>query len=132
MFTHRGLIRDSRANRLCANPHAHVMREGLTFEQIEGLLELQYRDAFSIMELKFWQDYRLRSSQRIQENANKFCFPSFSNQVFPHPSNDILIDLYVAGFKLQEHCFVQAMSRLFARWISCDHTFKSVANIGYK
>ena len=109
-----------------------LVDEGLTFEQIERLLELQYRDSFSIMELTFWGDYRLRSSQRIQENTNKFCFPSFSNQVFPHPSNDILIDLYVAGFKLQEHCFAQAMSRLLARWISCDHTFKSVANIGYK
>ena len=108
------------------------MDEGLAFEQIERLLELQYRDAFSIMELKFWRDYRLRSSQGIQENADNFCFPSFSNHVFPHPSNDILIDLYVAGFKLQEDCFAQAMSRLLARWMSCDHTFKSVANIGYK
>ena len=87
------------------------MDEGLTFEQIERLVELQYRDAFSIMELKFWRDYRrLRSSQGIQENADKFCFPSFSNHVFPHPSNDILIDLYVAGFKLQENCFVQAIN----------------------
>ena len=24
------------------------------------------------------------------------------------------------------------MSRLPARWMSCDHTFKSIANIGYK
>ena len=53
------------------------MDEGLAFEQIERLLELQYRDAFSIMELKIWRDYRLRSLQGIQENADKFCFPSF-------------------------------------------------------
>lgn len=65
-----------------------LVDEGLAFEQIERLLELQYRDAFSIMELKFWRDYRLRSSQGIQENADKVCFPSFSNHVFPHPSND--------------------------------------------
>ena len=83
------------------------------------------------MELKFWRDCRLRSSRGIQENTDKFWFPSFSNHVFPHPSNDLLIDLYVAGFKLQD-CFAQAMSRLPARWMSCDHTFKSVANIGYK
>ena len=54
-----------------------LVDEGLTFEQNERLLELQYRDAFSIMELKIWRDYRLRSLQGIQENADKFCFPSF-------------------------------------------------------
>ena len=102
-----------------------LVDEGLAFEQIERLLELQYRDAFSIMELKFWRDCRLRSSRGIQENTDKFWFPSFSNHV-------VLIDLFVAGFKLQEDCFAQAMSRLPSRWMSCDHTFKSVANIGYK
>ena len=108
------------------------MDEGLAFEQIERQLELQHRNAFSIMELKFWRDCRLRLSRGIQENTGKFWFPSFSNHVLPHPSDDLLIDLYVAGFKLQEDCFAQAMSRLPARWMSCDHTFKSVANIGYK
>ena len=74
----------------------------------------------------------MRSSRGIQENVDKFCFPSFSNNVFPHPSNDLLIDLHIAGFKLQEDCFAQAMSKLPAQWMSCDHTFKSVANTGYK
>lgn len=40
-----------------------LVDEGLAFEQIEQLLELQYCDAFSTMELKFWRDYQLRSSQ---------------------------------------------------------------------
>ena len=47
-------------------------------------------------------------------------------------SNDLLIDLNMAGCKMQEVKFAQAMSRQPARWISCDHTFKNVANIGYK
>lgn len=38
----------------------------------------------------------------------------------------------MAGCKMQEVKFAQAMSRQPARWISCDHTFKNVANIGYK
>ena len=33
-----------------------LVDEGLAFEQIERLRELQYRDAFSLMELKFWRD----------------------------------------------------------------------------
>ena len=73
-----------------------------------------------------------RSSRGIQDNTDKFWFPSFPNYVYPHPSNDLLIDLDGAGFKLQEDCFAQAMSRLPARWVTCDHTFKNVANIGYK
>ena len=85
------------------------------------------------MDSKFWCDYQLENHQGDQDIIKELrFFPSFSNNNFPHPSNDLLIDLYVAGCKMQEAKFAQAMSRQPARWISCDHTFKSVANIGYK
>lgn len=110
-----------------------LVDEGLAFNQIERLFESQYRDCFSSMECKFWCDYPLENHQGDQDIMKELrFFPSFSNNNFPHPSNDLLIDLYVAGCKMQEVKFAQAMSRQPARWISCDHTFKSVANIGYK
>ena len=110
-----------------------LVDEGLAFNQIERLFESQYRDCFSSMECKFWCDYPLENHQGDQDIMKELrFFPSFSNNNFPHPSNDLLIDLYVAGCKMQEVKFAQAMSRQPVRWISCDHTFKSVANIGYK
>ena len=48
-----------------------LVEEGLAFEQIERLLELQYGGTFAIMELKFLQDCRLRSSRGIQENRRQ-------------------------------------------------------------
>ena len=110
-----------------------LVDEGLAFNQIEQLFESQYRDCLSFMDCKFWCDYQLENHQGDQDIIKELrFFPSFSNNNFPHPSNDLLIDLYVAGCKMQEVKFAQAMSRQPARWISCDHTFKNVANIGYK
>lgn len=55
---------------------------------------------------------------------------SFGN--FPCPGNDILIDIFLKRFYQNEQIYVSAMNGLSANMISCDHTFKSACNIGYK
>ena len=42
-----------------------------------------------------------KSSRWSGHNERVTVFPSFSNNNFPHPSNDLLIDLYVGGCKMQ-------------------------------
>ena len=62
----------------------------------------------------------------------KFFSPEFSSGNFPCPGNDILIDIFSKRFYQNEQIYVNAMNGLSANMISCDHTFKSACNIGYK
>ena len=63
---------------------------------------------------------------------DKVFFPEFSSGNFPCPGNDILIDIFLKRFYQNEQIYVNAMNGLSANMISCDHTFKSACNIGYK
>ena len=52
--------------------------------------------------------------------------------LFPCPGDNLIRSVYVALFKEKQHLFTEAMSSLNAKWISCDHTFRAAANIGFE
>ena len=59
-------------------------------------------------------------------------FPSFSSEIFPHPSANLLTDVFLKRFFRNEPDYKNSMQSLTAsNWITCDHTFKSVCNIRY-
>lgn len=107
-----------------------LVDRGMTFEQVENLLEQQYKTTYNYMEMAFWRGLQFKSpdcSSGTFSFHNKFC-----NDYFPCPGRKILIEIFLAHFFLNENTYVDAMSSLSAITISCDHTFKSVCNIGYQ
>jgi hypothetical protein len=48
------------------------------------------------------------------------------------PTRKLITDILVANFKKSEAKFEELFSSTKAEWISCDHTYKTAANIGYK
>jgi hypothetical protein len=105
---------------------------GLSFDQVENLIERQYKTTYDHFEKNFWRDLELSTRKGIAYDKNKHFFPAFSSENFPCPGNDILIDIFLKRFLMNEQLYLRAMNSLAASAISCDHTFKSACNIGYK
>ena len=105
---------------------------GLSFDQVENLVQRQYKTTYDHFGTQFWRDMTLSKLKGITYEESKHFFPKFSSENFPHPGNDILIDIFLKRFLLNEQLYLRAMNSLSASAISCDHTFKSAANIGYK
>ena len=108
-----------------------LVDDGVSFEQIGNLIERQYKSTYDRFAINFWRDLDL-SKKGIVKEQNDIFFPPLSDKNFPRPSNDILMDVFLKRFHQNEHLFKAAMNSLTAQWISCDHTFKSVSNIGYR
>ena len=105
---------------------------GLSFEQVENLIERQYKTTYDHFETQFWRDMKLFKPKGTTNDERIHFFPRFSSENFPHPGNDILIDIFLKRFFINEQLYLRAMNSLSASVISCDHTFKSACNIGYK
>ena len=105
---------------------------GLSFDQIEKLVETQYRATYDHFSKQFWLNLELLKPKGIKFEKDKHFFPAFSSENFPRPGNDILIDIFVKRFLINEQLYLKAMNSLSASAMSCDHTFKSACNIGYK
>ena len=80
----------------------------------------------------FWRDLALSNSQGVPCEQSDMFFPAFSTQHFPAPSVVLLKDIFLKRFFQNEELYVNAMKSLKANWITCNHTFKSVCNIGYE
>ena len=105
---------------------------GLSFDQVEDLIERQYKTTYDHFETHFWRDMKLSKLKGITYKERKHFFPTFSSENFPHPSNDILTDIFLKRFLINEKLYLRAMNSLSASVMSYDHTFKSACNIGYK
>ena len=104
---------------------------GLSFEQIESTILRQYKSTYDRLDASFWRDLALSMSQGVVNEQLDSFFPSFSTQRFPNPSVVLLKDVFLKRFFQNEELYKNAMRSPKANWITCDHTFKSVCNIGY-
>jgi len=50
---------------------------------------------------------------------------------FGYPSAKFLERIFLSEFDLGENDYITSMKKTTADWLSADHTFKSVMNIGY-
>ncbi len=110
----------------------NLIDSGLSFEQVEILIKMQYKQTYDKFARNFWQVLEQLKQNGIMYEEDKVFFPQFSVGNFPCPGNDILIDIFLKRFSQNEQIYVNAMNGLSADMISCDHTFKSACNIGYK
>ena len=109
-----------------------LVDSGLSFEQIENLIKRQYKTTYDLFEINFWRNSEVRKNRGLIREQTSFVFPKFYGENFPCPGNNILIDIFLKHFFQDEQVYIDAMSSLSAKTISCDHTFKSVCNIGYR
>ena len=58
--------------------------------------------------------------------------PSYRNEeYFSYPSAKCLEHMFLHEFELRENEYISAIKKTTGDWLSSDHTFKSVMNIGY-
>ena len=114
-----------------ANIVEELIDNGLSFEQVEDTIRKQYKSIHNRFEASFWRDLALSKTFGVFYEESDMFFPAFSSQSFPHPSATILIDVFLKRFLQNEYVYRDSMNLLNAKWITCDHTFKSVCNIGY-
>ena len=102
-----------------------LVDHGTSFHTIEGIVREQYEQGCWRMRFRFEGDC-LKAGQECTN-----IYPQFSQVSFPFPHEKILKDGYISYSLLFLPTFHADMEHRISLWISCDHTFKSVANIGF-
>ena len=74
-------------------------------------------------------DAALRKLVRVLVSA--LSFPEFNQGTFQYPHEILLSEVFMAYSSLFHYTFHTDMVVRTSSWISCDHTFKSAANIGF-
>ena len=108
-----------------------MVRNGLSFSQINDILLERIHMRHLKLESKFLEDLKLYSaSHPIVINSS---FPEF-NQQRECPSRNTISEFFLHYFDLNEDLFVRRMTSISAdaEWLSCDHTFDITSSIGYE
>ena len=108
-----------------------MVRNGLSFSQINDILLERIHKRHLKLESKFLEDLKLYSaSHPIVINSS---FPEF-NQQRECPSRNTISEFFLHYFDLNEDLFVRRMTSISAdaEWLSCDHTFDITSSIGYE
>ena len=106
-----------------------LVDSGLSIQAIESLIHKSYKRNLSLREERFWTDCRIAKSLNVVRPTTDL--PQAFPEVTHFPSSDFLTNVIVSSFKRNEALYSRYFSSLSARWISCDHTFKTAMNIGY-
>jgi len=101
-----------------------LVDSGLSFHSVESVICNQYRQ-------HYWRLQRRFSEACVRLGSSFKSFPEFSQGTFPYPHEILLKDIFMAYSSLFLHTFHADMAVRTSSWISCDHTFKSAANIGF-
>lgn len=108
---------------------------GISLSMIETLIHERYMRDICAKEERFWTDCRFAKEMGLIQ-GNVMDVPSFKSlyQQNEHyiPTRKLITDVLVANFKRSERKLEKLFSSRNAAWISCDHTFKTAANVGYK
>ena len=102
-----------------------LVDHGTSFHAIEEIVHEQYEQTYWRLRLRFEEDC-IRS-----EKEALVAFPSFSQDTYPFPHEKIIKNVFTSYSVLFLTKFHTDMARRTSSWISCDHTFKSAANIGF-
>lgn len=103
-----------------------MVDSGLSFHSIENIVMEQY-------EQSYWRIRNLFEENCVgcKWNAhNHGAFPKFQQSFFPFPHEQLIRSVFIAYSLLFDQTFFNDMTRRTSKWLACDHTFKSAANIG--
>lgn len=107
-----------------------LLNKGLSLSSIEEITKERYEQTFREMKRKFLTDIHFKES-RNDEALESGQQVSFKEMDWPFLSVNLLTNAILSKFEREEKTFRSLFSSLSAEWIACDHTFKSVANVGY-
>lgn len=102
-----------------------LVDHGISFHGIEDIVREQYEQAYWRLRLRYEDDCRRG------EKESAATFPLFSQDTYPFPHEKLIRSVFVSYSMLFLSKFHTNMAGRTSSWISCDHTFKSVANIGF-
>ena len=102
--------------------------QGVNFLKIsEGIASLSIGDFCRRKELFAAAIGDSRSNSNVMEiSMSQF----YQNSLFSYPRNDMLMNMFLKSFNARYLLYEENMSRLTAKVITCDHTFKVSRNIG--
>jgi len=102
--------------------HANV---GMSISDIQTLWLQTMYDAYGSRR----QNY-ITACQRLSKSCS-FLFPEFE-QTFQRPGEKVIASIIARDYMTKEHLYAKRMCQMTAeKWLSCDHTFKVSANIGF-
>ena len=70
----------------------NLIDSGLSFEQVEMLIKMQYEQTYDKLAKNFWMFLEQSKKNGFMYEEDKVAFPEFSVGNFPCPGNDILMD----------------------------------------
>ena len=102
-----------------------LLNSGLSLSTIEDMTIERYEHNYKESKKMFMENIRVdakpfhRDALELEKGTD-----------WPYPVNLISSAIF-SKFAREEKTFNRLFSSLTAEWIACDHTYKSVANIGY-
>lgn len=97
----------------------------MSFHSIESVVREQYFQSYCRMRQRFEIS---QSNCKCQEQHR---FPDFEQNVFPFPHEKVIRSAFISYSFMFDNIFYNDMITRTSDCISCDHTFKSAANIGF-
>ena len=107
-----------------------LLNKGISLLSIEDLNKERYEALYNLMRDIFLTDLNIcRSLGYTSESVTAL---NFKELRWSFPGSIIISSAIISNFEKLEDKYRELFSGIAANWISCDHTYKSVANIGYR
>ena len=103
-----------------------MVDSGLSFHSIENIVMEQYEQYAGESEISMKKIVLAVSGTLIITEH----FLNFSKVFFEFPHEQLIRSVFIAYSLLFDQTFFNDMTRRTSKWLACDHTFKSAANIG--
>jgi hypothetical protein len=107
-----------------------LLDKGISLLSIEDLNKERYEALYNLMRDRFLTDLNICRS--LGYTSESVTAPNFKELRWSFPGSIIISSAIISNFEKLEDKYRELFSGLAAEWISCDHTYKSVANIGYR
>ncbi len=105
------------------------MDKGLSLRSIENLNKQRYKMFYNGQIKRLIED---RKTAHVLGRLNaEETVPDFKELKWSFAGTELISSAIISRFKREGDTYCKLFSDLCAEWISCDHTYKSVSNIGY-
>ena len=106
-----------------------LMDKGLSLRSIEDLNKQRYKMFYKGKIQRLVEDRKIARALGSL-NAGE-TVPHFPELKWSFAGTKLISSAIISNFQREEDTYRKLFSDLSAEWISCDHTYKSVSNIGY-
>jgi hypothetical protein len=111
-------------------------RAGLSVNIIEEMFKNNYQREVCGRIERFWTDFRFAVQLAVCEKTDVLNLPSLEHLYDEMkgciPTGHIITDFIITNFRRFEATTMKQFESTTAKWISCDHTFKTASNVGYR